>query len=156
MNTGERILALTLGGALSVAAAAPLRAESPYSRTMKPLMAASFDAGEKHIVSYFRAGDEQCKLTLTIGETLSAEDKQPSPRTLRLRVTIDAGNTARFDTAEHKPMHFACRAGGCPPPLTHGAGAKSLYFTCEAGARTMTATVTERVARLVADSGDVQ
>lgn len=148
----ERILALALGGALSVAASSPPRAESLSSRTMNPLMAASFDAGEKHIVSYFRAGDEQCKLTLTIGGTLAGEEREPSMRTVRLRVTVDAGNTARFDTSENKPLLFACKAGDCPPPLAHGPGAKSLYFTCEAGARAMTARVVERVARLAADS----
>ena len=110
MKAGERILALALGEALSLAANAPLRAESWSPLTMKPLKAASLDVGTKHVVSYFLASDGQCKLTLMISQKSLIDDAQPSEPATRLQVSLDAGETARFDTAESKSLEFACKA----------------------------------------------
>jgi len=107
MKAGERILALALGGALSLAASAPLRAETWSPLTMRPLHAVSLDAGAKHVVSYFLAAERQCKLTLMIADGSTTGDGSQEPAA-RVQVSIDAGKTARVDSAEGKTLEFAC------------------------------------------------
>jgi hypothetical protein len=108
MKAGERILALALGGALSFAASAPLRAETPWPLAMRPLYAVSLDAGPKHVVSYFLTAERQCKLTLMIADGPTNGDASGEPAA-RVQVSIDAGKTARVDSAEGKTLEFVCR-----------------------------------------------
>jgi hypothetical protein len=109
MRAGARILALGLGGALSLAANAPLRADPWSPLTMKPLMAASLDAGTKHVVSYFLASDGRCRLTLMILDQPKDDDARSSENGARFQVSVDAGGTARFDTTKGKSLEFACK-----------------------------------------------
>jgi hypothetical protein len=109
MKAGERIIALALGGALSVAASAPLRAEPWSPLSMKPLHAVSLDAGTKHVVSYFLSTERQCRLTLMISNRSANGGAAPEPAA-RVQVAIDAGKIARVDSAEGKTLEFACRA----------------------------------------------
>ena len=109
MKAGERILALALGGALSLAASAPLRAESWSSLAMRPLHAVSLDAGAKHVVSYFLTSEKQCKLTLMIADRLANDNEAPLEPAARVQVAIDAGKAARVDSAQGNAIEFACR-----------------------------------------------
>jgi hypothetical protein len=114
MKTGSRIVAAALGGALCLATSTGLSAADPRSfSTIKPLMAASIEAGHQRIVSYFLNAEGVCKLTLMIDETSrdKAGDPSPSvsrPRISRLLLTIEPGRNARFDAPDGKSMSFAC------------------------------------------------
>jgi hypothetical protein len=124
MKTGQRIVAMAFGGTLCLATSAALSAAEFWSPvTMKPMMAASFDAGSKRVVSYFLNGDGDCKLTLMIGER-SRDEQDGAPPAARLKVAVEADTTASLDTEE----------------------GKSLQFACKAGAQAMTATVIDRMA----------
>ncbi len=125
MKTGQWIVAAAFGGALCLATNTGLSAAESWSPvTMKPLMAASLDAGAKHVVSYFLASDGQCKLTLMIAERSRDEKDESAAQGLRLQVMVAAGKTARLDAGEGKALEFAC----------------------EEDARAMTATAVDRVA----------
>ncbi len=110
MKAGERILALALGGALSLAASAPLRAETWSPLTMRPLHAVSLDAGTKHVVGYFLKAEDQCKLTVMISDRSGNDTVQASDLGARVQVAVDAGKIARIDSAEGKSLEFACKA----------------------------------------------
>jgi hypothetical protein len=111
MNTGKRIVAAALGGALCLATSTGLSAADVKSSvTMKPLMATSLDAGSQHVVSYFLKADGVCKLTLMISEKL-LEDASDAPKTAsRLQLSIAPEKSARFDAADGKSLDFACKA----------------------------------------------
>jgi len=69
MKTGQATVAAALVGALSLVASARLAAADSWSPLeTKPLMAASFDIGSRHIVSSFVEANGRCKLTLMIRE----------------------------------------------------------------------------------------
>lgn len=108
MKAGERIFALVLGVALSLGANAPLHAEPRSPLTIKPLAAASLDAGPKHVVGYFVSSEGACRLTLIVIDSASAEDATPTTAATRLIVPIDHGKTAYVDTAVSRSLRFAC------------------------------------------------
>jgi hypothetical protein len=109
MKTGKCIVATAFGGALCLAASTNLSAAEAWSNVkMKPLMAASFDVGAKHVVGYFLNTDSRCKLTLMIAEATYDEDHAPSAPTLRVQLTVNPGKKAHIDTDEGKSLHFAC------------------------------------------------
>lgn len=108
MKAGASILALAFSGALGLAAIAPLRADPWSPLSMKPLMAASLDAGTKHVLSYFLPSDGRCKLTLMVSDE-ARDDARGSESGTRFQVAVDAGGTARFDTAKGKSLEFACK-----------------------------------------------
>jgi hypothetical protein len=125
MKTGQRLVAMAFGGTLCLATNTGLSASESWSpATMKPMMAVSFDAGSKHVVSYFLKGDGDCKLTLMIGERSRDERDGALPQASRLNVAVEAGTMANLDNED----------------------GKSLQFACKAGAQAMTATVVDRVA----------
>lgn len=106
MTSAKFIAALTLSGALSLAASPNLRAaESRAPQTMKPLAAISLDAGTKHVIGYFVSAEGACKLTLAVNE--GGGDAPFS--TSRLQVSVDAGKSAKFDSAEGKTLLFTCK-----------------------------------------------
>ena len=72
-------------------------------------MAASSDAGAKHVVSHFLTSDGQCKLTLMIAERSRDEKDEFAAQDLRLLVMVAAGRTARLDAGEGKALEFACK-----------------------------------------------
>jgi hypothetical protein len=107
MKSGKPILAAALGGALCLAASSELTADESWSQlTMKPLMAASFNAASNHIVGFFVNANGLCKLTLMIGD---AED--PNAPASRLLLVVDPGRSARFDAADGNTLQFACASG---------------------------------------------
>lgn len=109
MKARKRIAATALGGALCLAASTNLSAALAWSNVkMKPLMAASFDVGAKHIVSYFLNNDARCKLTLMIAEAASLDDHEPTAPVLRVRLIVSPGKNADIDTGEGKSLHFEC------------------------------------------------
>jgi hypothetical protein len=109
MKAGTRSLAVALGAALSLAAGAPLRAAQPCSPlTLKPLAAASLDAGPKHVLGYFVRSGEACRLTLIVLDAPGVESATPATATTRFVVPIDHGQAARVDTAVSKSLRFAC------------------------------------------------
>lgn len=105
MTSAKRMAALTLGSALLLAASPGLAAEPRALQTMKPLAAVSFDAGAKHVIGYFVSAEGACKLTLAVHE---GGESAPFS-TSRLQVSVDAGKSAKFDTAEGKSLLFTCR-----------------------------------------------
>ncbi len=114
MKSGKPILAAALGGALSLAASAELTAAESWSvLTMKPLMAASFDAASNHIVGFFVNANGLCKLTLMIGDA-----KETDAPASRLLLIVDPGRSARFDAADGKTLQFACKSGAAAMTAT--------------------------------------
>jgi hypothetical protein len=107
MKSGKSILAAALGGALSLAASAgPAAAESWSVVTMKPLMAASFDAASHHILGFFVNANGLCKLTLMIADADEASETPPA----RLQLLVEPGRRARFDAADGETLQFACKS----------------------------------------------
>ncbi len=104
MNT--RNIAMALGGALALAAATPVSATETWSETtMRPLMAASLDAGGAHVVSYFQPVNGACRLTLMIADR-DLETKGGSPT--RVEFTVEPGRAAFVDDADGKSSRFTC------------------------------------------------
>ncbi|MGA8172921.1 MAG: hypothetical protein WB816_19115 [Methylocystis sp.] len=102
------ILVAALGGTLCLAASsAPTMAESWSSFTMKPMMAASFDAAANHIVGFFVDAKGACKLTLMIGDARESGETPAS----RLLLVVEPGRSARFDAADGETLQFACKSG---------------------------------------------
>ena len=61
-------------------------------------MAASLDAGAKHVVSYFVNADGVCKLTVMIADTVG-DDSEPRPRSCNCRSTPDGPRASPPATA---------------------------------------------------------
>jgi hypothetical protein len=111
-KAGDRTIALALGAALSLAATAPLRAEPHAPLTLKPMAAASLDAGSKHMLGYFVGTEGACRLTLVIVDTANAEEATPATLATRVVMPIDNGKSAQIDTAASKTLRFACGSNG--------------------------------------------
>lgn len=112
MTAGKRIFALALAAVLSLTAGVALHAE-PYGPvavpvTLKPLAAASFDAGRKHVLSYFVGGGGACRLTVIVFDAPTLEEATPATATTRFIVPISSGSSANLDTAVAKTLRFAC------------------------------------------------
>ena len=108
MKTGARIVALALAGVLGYGNV-PLHAAEHWSPLkMKPMMAASLDEGDKHIVGYFVEDGGVCKLTLMITDSSNNSDVEPTNKPSRLLVTVSSGKSAKFDTIEGKTISFSC------------------------------------------------
>jgi hypothetical protein len=110
MIAGNRIVAAAFGGALCLAASSGLSA-ADASLTMKPLMAASFDAGSKHVVSYFASGENGCRLTMMVIDTALNEEPTPQTQATRLVFTVAHGKAAHFDSAAGGSLRFSCVQG---------------------------------------------
>jgi hypothetical protein len=111
-TAGDRIFALALGAAALGLAGAPLRAEPAAPVTLKPLAAASIDAGSKHMVGYFIGSEGACRLTLMIADAANLEQATPATATTRLVAPIGSGKSAQIDTAVGQTLRFACASGG--------------------------------------------
>ena len=104
MKSASTFVATTLAGALCLWATTNAPAADWSALTMKPRMAASLDAGAKHVVSYFLSADGVCKLTVMIADTVRRRTPGPRPRSCNCRSTPDGprvsprgdGNTLRF------------------------------------------------------------
>lgn len=106
MTSAKRIAAMTLGGALVLASNPIVLADSLGPQMMKPLAAVSLDAGAKHVIGYFVSADGACKLTLAVNE---GGDDAALVSTSRLQVSVDAGKSAKFDSAEGRTLVFTCK-----------------------------------------------
>jgi len=122
MTAGKRIFALALAAVLSLSAGVALHAEphGPATApvTMKPLAAVSFDAGQKHVLSYFVGGEGACRLTVIIFDAPSLDEATPATATTRLIVPISSGKSANLDTAVAKTLRFACSADATAMTVT--------------------------------------
>lgn len=112
-TAGKRIFALAFAAAaLSLPAGVALRAEphGPVTTpvTLKPLAAASFEAGQKHVLSYFVGAGGACRLTVIVFDAPSPEEATPATATTRFIVPISSGMAANLDTAVAKTLRFAC------------------------------------------------
>ncbi len=102
-----RLTATALGGALALAAATSASAADSWSEsTMRPLMAASLDAGDAHVVSYFQPVGGSCRLTMMIG---SHDPATVAPT--RVQLTIEPGRAAYIDDVDGKTSRFTCLYG---------------------------------------------
>lgn len=106
MTSTKRIATMALGGALALASGSIALADSRDPQIMKPLSAVSLDAGSKHVIGYFASVDGACKLTLAVNE--GGDDVAPVS-TSRLQVSVDAGKSAKFDSAEGRTLVFTCK-----------------------------------------------
>jgi hypothetical protein len=77
------------------------------SWTLKPLNGVSFDIGAKRALSYFLSETGRCKLTLIVANQMRG-DEIPTDTPVRFDVAIDAGKSARLDTADSKSLRFDC------------------------------------------------
>ncbi len=106
MKSGKRIVAATLLAALCLATTTNLSAAGSWSTLMmKPLGAVSFDAGAKHVVTYFIRYYGVCKLTVMIAD-LSGDDGDA--KATQLQTSVEPQQTARFATADGKSLRFVC------------------------------------------------
>lgn len=83
-------------------------------RTVKPLYAVNFDAGQKHVLSYFLSKNGLCDLTVMVTDRPSEHpegDVIPALHTQRFKALINAGKAARLDTAEGKAFEYECERG---------------------------------------------
>ena len=120
MKSASTFVAATLAGALCLGATTNVPAADWAALTMKPRMAASLDAGGKHVVSYFVSADGVCKLTVMIADAVGDDSGAPAAQ---LQLSVDPGRAARFAT-----------------------GGDTLRFVCLGRAETMSATALGRVA----------
>lgn len=63
--------------------------------------------GSRQAVSYFQNADGLCQVTVMVAEAFNGVDA-PDSTTVRFQVAIDAGRTARMDTAEGDTLEFVC------------------------------------------------
>lgn len=101
-----RFFATALASALALAAATPVSASDSWSETtMQPLMAASLDAGQTHVLSYFQPVNGACRLTMMIaGPEVEAQSAAPT----RVQITVEPGRAAYIDHADGKSSRFTC------------------------------------------------
>jgi len=117
MNLAKNIIVATaLTGVLAMADLGTVKAgdSSPVWRPMKPLYAVSFDVGRKHVLSYFQSKNGRCDLTMIVSDRVGAPPRSnelPTLETVRFEAVIEAGKTARFDTAEGNSLEYACPMG---------------------------------------------
>ena len=106
MKFASRFVASTLAGLLCIVAGAETRASESWStQTMKPRMAASLNAGLKHIVSFFVNADGVCKLTVMIANSVGED---AGTEATQLQISVEPGRSARVATAEGKALRFIC------------------------------------------------
>ncbi len=105
MKSPSTFVAATLAGALCLWATTNAPAADWSAMTMKPRMAASLDAGAKHVVSYFVNADGICKLTVMIADTVGDDSGAPAAQ---LQLSVDPGRTARFATGDGNTLRFVC------------------------------------------------
>lgn len=78
---------------------------------LKPIKGQSFDVGSKRAVTYFKAADGICNLTLLMSDRMGEDGAIPVAAASRVNVSVAPGKTARIDTAEGKSLEFRCTAG---------------------------------------------
>jgi hypothetical protein len=101
-----RHIATALFGALA-AATSVSAGESWSETTMKPLAAASLDAGGAHVVSYFQPANGACRLTVMIADQEIEKGRAPT----RVQMTVEPGRAAFVDDADGKSSRFTCLYG---------------------------------------------
>ncbi len=110
MTTAMKRVALVAVAGLSLwGAAKSAIAGEAQVWTARQAQGLVLDVGSKHTVSYFLADGGKCNLTLMVGEKAN-EDGDNSSLGARLRVAIDAGKSARIETAEGRSLEFGCAA----------------------------------------------
>jgi hypothetical protein len=105
----KRVALVAVAGLSLWCAAKPASAGEAQVRTARPAQGLVLDVGSKHTVSYFLAEGGNCNLTLMVGEKAN-EEGDNSSLGARLRIVIDAGKSARIETAESRSLEFACAA----------------------------------------------
>jgi hypothetical protein len=114
MNFAKKIFVATaLTGVLAMANLGAVQAgdSSQGWSPLKPLYAASFDVGRKHVLSYFLSKNGRCDLTTLVTDRpdeAAEGDEIPTLATTRIKATIDGGKSAHFDTAEGKSLEYVC------------------------------------------------
>jgi len=98
------MFAFMLTGVMSLATTAPVTADDNWaSQTLRPLNAASLQAGGAHVVSYFQKEEGACRLTMMMA------NGSAGPAT-RIQMTVAPGRTARVDEVDGKSSLFTCLA----------------------------------------------
>jgi hypothetical protein len=119
MHYLNKIVAATaLTGMLAFCSYGALGTEATTLVTLKPMAGRGvggskhflldYKIGGKQTISYFQNDNGVCKLTVMVAEAFDGE-QVPDSTTVRFEVGIDAGRTARVDTAEGKSLEFACQ-----------------------------------------------
>lgn len=111
MNSVTKITARTgVFGVAVLTASLAAHAGEGFTASVTPARGLTLDVGSKHTVSYFIPEGGVCNLTLMIADKAN-EDGEGSSVGARINTGIEAGKTARIETAEGKSLEFACAAG---------------------------------------------
>ncbi len=110
MGSAIKSLATVAVAGLALVAGVNSQAFADDGRSVRPAHGLMLDVGSKHTVSYFLADDSKCNLTLMIGEKANDEGDNSSVGA-RVNVAVEAGKSARVETAEGKSLEFACASG---------------------------------------------
>jgi hypothetical protein len=105
-------------GALAMASLGSVQAEDQLfgGKTVKPLHAASFDVGRKHVMSYFLKKDGLCDVTMMVTDRPNKEpegEEIPTLSTAKFKAEIIGGGVATvgFDEAAGALLQYACASG---------------------------------------------
>ncbi|MBL8566822.1 MAG: hypothetical protein JNM89_14000 [Hyphomicrobiaceae bacterium] len=105
MNLSRKGVVAAFSAGLALAIAVPAMA-GEGDVTMKPKQGVSFEVGSKHAIAYYLAKGGICDLTVLMAES----NELDSVKGAATRVTIPVIPTraARIDNAEGKTMQFSC------------------------------------------------
>ncbi len=110
MGSAIKSLAIVAVAGVALTAVAGLQAFADEGQYVRPAHGLMLDVGSKHTVSYFLTDGSKCNLTLMIGDKANDEGDNSSVGA-RINVAVEAGKSARVETAEGKSLEFACAGG---------------------------------------------
>jgi hypothetical protein len=110
MGSAIKSLATVAVAGLALVAGTNSQAFAEEGQYVRPAHGLMLDVGSKHTVSYFLTDGSKCNLTLMIGEKANDEGENSSVGA-RVNVAVEAGKSARIETAEGKSLEFACAGG---------------------------------------------
>ncbi len=77
----------------------------------RPAQGFSYDLGSKRAVGFFVSQDNQCGLTVLVGETVDPESRALAPSAARLNVTLATGQSAEVASQEGRTIRVTCIEG---------------------------------------------
>lgn len=96
-----------LGVTVATVSGIALAHEEKAATDFRPAQGISFDVGSKRAVGYYTAAAGKCNLTLMLSEASEADGYAPQSAA-RFKVSVNAGSSARVDTADGKSLEFGC------------------------------------------------
>jgi hypothetical protein len=84
----------------------------------RPIQSISYEFGSKAMSGYFLQRNSLCIVTLMIAE--KTDPDLPSPTATRVRVILDPGQVAGFDSEEGRSLSFTCGEDAATLAVSHG------------------------------------